>query len=55
MKDAPLDIAVKFVDSVEAPSGLGEPGLPTVAPALANAIYAATGKRIRKMPFAAEL
>lgn len=55
MKDAPLDIAVKFVDSVEAPSGLGEPGLPPVAPALANAIYAATGKRIRKMPFATEL
>jgi isoquinoline 1-oxidoreductase beta subunit len=55
MNDAPLDIEVKFVDSVEAPSGLGEPGLPPVAPALASALYAAIGKRIRKMPFAEQL
>ena len=52
IKDAPLDIEVKFVDSDEAPMGLGEPALPPVAAALANALYAATGKRIRKMPFA---
>lgn len=50
MNDAPLDIEVKFVDSEEAPSGLGEPALPPIAAALANALYAATGKRIRKMP-----
>ena len=55
MNDAPLDIDVKFVDSDAAPSGLGEPGLPPIAPAVANAIYAATGKRIRKMPFAEQL
>ena len=51
IKDAPLDIEVKFVDSDEAPMGLGEPALPPVAAAVANALYAATGKRIRKMPF----
>ena len=55
MNDAPLDIDVQFVDSDASPSGLGEPGLPPIAPAVANAIYAATGKRIRKMPFADEL
>ena len=55
MKDAPLDIEVKFVDSEEAPTGLGEPALPPVAAAVANALYAATGKRIRKMPFAEQL
>jgi isoquinoline 1-oxidoreductase beta subunit len=52
MKDAPVDIEVKFVDSNEAPMGLGEPALPPVAAAVANALFAATGKRIRKMPFA---
>jgi len=55
MKDAPLDIEVKFVESDEAPSGLGEPALPPVAAAVANAFYAATGKRIRKMPFAEQM
>lgn len=52
IKDAPLDVAVQFIDTDAAPTGLGEPGLPPVAAALANAIYAATGKRIRQMPFA---
>ena len=55
INEAPLDIEVKFVESEEAPTGLGEPGLPPIAPALANALYAATGKRIRKMPFAEQL
>ncbi|OOG75347.1 xanthine dehydrogenase family protein molybdopterin-binding subunit [Algoriphagus sp. A40] len=55
MKDAPLDIEVKFVESEDAPTGLGEPALPPVAAALANALFAATGKRIRKMPFAEQL
>jgi isoquinoline 1-oxidoreductase subunit beta len=55
IKDAPLDVEVKFVDSDEAPTGLGEPALPPVAAALASAIYAATGKRIRKMPFMEQL
>jgi isoquinoline 1-oxidoreductase beta subunit len=55
INDAPLAIDVKFVESEDAPTGLGEPGLPPVAPALANALYAATGKRLRKMPFAEQL
>jgi isoquinoline 1-oxidoreductase beta subunit len=55
IKDAPLDVMVQFVASEEAPTGLGEPALPPVAAALASAIYAATGKRIRKMPFVEQL
>lgn len=41
---------VHLVDSHAAPSGVGEPGVPPFAPALANAIFAATGKRIRELP-----
>ncbi|OGT72794.1 MAG: hypothetical protein A3I78_00055 [Gammaproteobacteria bacterium RIFCSPLOWO2_02_FULL_56_15] len=41
---------VYIVDSVEAPTGIGEPGLPPLAPALANALFAATGQRLRELP-----
>ncbi|BFG69471.1 xanthine dehydrogenase family protein molybdopterin-binding subunit [Sediminibacterium sp. KACHI17] len=55
MRNTPLDVVVQFVPSEENPTGLGEPGLPPVAPALANALFAATGKRFRKMPFVDEI
>jgi isoquinoline 1-oxidoreductase beta subunit len=49
INEAP-QIAVHLVKSSEAPGGIGEPGTSCVVPALTNAIFAATGKRIRKLP-----
>ncbi|MCH2191126.1 MAG: molybdopterin-dependent oxidoreductase [Gammaproteobacteria bacterium] len=45
------NIVVKGLENAEKIRGIGEPGLPPAAPALANAIFAATGKRMREMPF----
>jgi isoquinoline 1-oxidoreductase subunit beta len=50
LTDAP-NVAVHIVPSADPPKGVGEPGLPPFAPALANAIRRATGKAIREMPF----
>ncbi len=43
-------VEVHIVPSGEAPSGVGEPGTPVIAPALANALFAATGRRLRDLP-----
>jgi isoquinoline 1-oxidoreductase beta subunit len=45
------DAEVHFVESQEAPTGLGEPGLPPLAAAFGNAVFRATGKRLRVQPF----
>jgi isoquinoline 1-oxidoreductase beta subunit len=47
-------IDVHVMPSHESPGGCGEPGVPPIAPAVANAIFAATGKRIRRLPIRAE-
>ena len=54
MNEAPA-IEVHLIRNGEAPGGIGEPGTAVTAPALANAIFAATGKRIRKLPLASAL
>jgi isoquinoline 1-oxidoreductase beta subunit len=44
------DVEVYFVPGTESPTGLGELGVPAIAPAVTNAIFAATGRRIRRLP-----
>ncbi len=47
-------VEVHIVSSQEAPTGVGEPGVPPIAPAVGNAIFALTGKRIRRLPISSE-
>ena len=48
-------VEVHIVSSAEAPTGVGEPGVPPLAPALANALFAATGQRINRLPIGNQL
>jgi isoquinoline 1-oxidoreductase subunit beta len=48
-------IEVHIVPSTAKPSGVGEPGTPVIAPAVANALFAATGKRLRNLPFESKI
>lgn len=53
MQDTPKKIHVEILPAEHAPGGIGEPGVPPVAPAITNAIFALTGKRIRDLPLSA--
>jgi len=50
-QDAAPRVEVHIVESREAPGGIGEPGTPPIAPAVANAYFALTGTRVRRLPF----
>ena len=50
MEGAPASIDVNFIESGAPMGGIGEPGVPPAAPALANALFAVTGKRLRNLP-----
>jgi isoquinoline 1-oxidoreductase beta subunit len=54
MPESPA-VEVYIVNSHDDPGGIGEPGTAGIAPALANAVFAATGKRVRKLPIAEQL
>jgi CO/xanthine dehydrogenase Mo-binding subunit len=49
MADVP-ELDIRFMESTEFPMGMGEPPLIAVAPAIGNAIFAASGKRVRDLP-----
>ncbi|HMY73223.1 MAG TPA: xanthine dehydrogenase family protein molybdopterin-binding subunit, partial [Blastocatellia bacterium] len=50
IQESPIATHVHLVNSTAPPAGVGEPGVPPMLPAVTNAIFAATGKRIRDLP-----
>jgi isoquinoline 1-oxidoreductase beta subunit len=50
--DAPVNVDVHIVPSTDAPTGCGEPPVPVISPAVANALARLTGKRYRSLPLA---
>ena len=50
INEAPYETHVYLVPSHDLPAGVGEPGVPPIVPAICNALFAATGKRIRQLP-----
>jgi isoquinoline 1-oxidoreductase beta subunit len=50
INEAPYETHVHILSSDDLPAGVGEPGVPPTVPAICNALFAATGKRIRQLP-----